>query len=94
LGSATDWIASRPPVLGWPVQVEVPDVRSRFTVQARHVLARAGLHTKVAQPAGQAALTGSIVIDQSPVPGAGIRRRGLVTGQIQFPQSPGPPACA
>jgi beta-lactam-binding protein with PASTA domain len=81
-------------VLGRPVQVEVPDVRGMFTVQARHVLARAGLPIKVAQPAGQAALTGSIVTGQSPAPGASIRRRGLVTVQIQFTQPPGPPACA
>jgi PASTA domain len=69
-------------VLGRPVQVEVPDVRGMFTVQARHVLARAGLRIKVAQPAGQAALTGSIVIDQSPVPGASIRRRGLSPAEL------------
>jgi beta-lactam-binding protein with PASTA domain len=79
---------------GRPAQVEVPDVRGMFAVQARHVLARAGLRVKVAQPAGQAALAGRIVTGQSPVPGASIRRRGGVTVRIQFPQPPGPPGCA
>jgi hypothetical protein len=55
-GSTIDWLASRPPVFGRPAQVEVPDVRGMFTVQARHVLARAGLRVKVVELAGQDAL--------------------------------------
>lgn len=82
LGAVADWLAPRPAA---PRRVAVPDVRGLFAGPCRRLVASTGLRIEVVRLTGDPMPVEGLVVDQSPPPGAKIRRSGTLTVQVWHP---------
>ena len=82
IGAVADWLAPRPAA---PRRIEVPDVRGLFAAPCRRLLASTGLRMDVVRLTEDPMPVEGLVVDQSPPPGAKIRRSGTLTVQVWHP---------
>jgi hypothetical protein len=82
LGAVADWLAPRPAA---PRRIVVPDVRGLFAGPCRRLLTSNGLRMEVVRLTGDPMPVEGLVVDQSPSPGAKIRRSRTLTVQVWHP---------
>jgi hypothetical protein len=85
IGAVADWLAPRP---AEPRRVVVPDLRGLFVGPCRRLVSSTGLHMQVVRLTGDPMPVEGLVVDQSPPPGAKMRRSGTLTVQIWHPPQP------
>jgi hypothetical protein len=82
IGAVADWLAPRPAA---PRRIEVPDVRGLFAGPCRRLVTSTGLRMEVVRLTGDPMPVEGLVVDQSPPPGAKIRRSRTLTVQVWHP---------
>ncbi len=84
----SDWLGTkfrRDPVRPW--QAAVPNLHGLPVSQARRTLSDCELCINLVRLTEHAATVGEVVVDQSPVPGARVRRQSTVTTYVQHPSA-------
>lgn len=77
-----DWLEPRPAP---PRRIAVPDVRGLFVGPCRRLMGGLGLHVEVVRLTRDPMPVEGLVVDQSPLPGARVRRSGTMTVQVWHP---------
>jgi hypothetical protein len=82
LEALADWLAPRAEA---PRRIEIPDVRGLFVRPCRLLIGGIGLRADLVRLTQDPMPVEGLVVDQSPPPGATVRRSGSVTIQVWHP---------